>query len=67
MKVRYEKKEIDMIHTDEFVTNGCKVRLFFTVEHNPGVRDYVLGNLIRVIERKIEAAEKNEQAHANVS
>jgi hypothetical protein len=66
MKVRYEKKEIDMIHTDEFVTNGCKVRLLFTVEHNPGIRDFVLGNLLRVIERKREEAEISDQVHASV-
>ena len=67
MNKRYEEKEIDMTHTDEFITNGCNVRLFFTVEQNPGIRDIVLSNLIQVIERKRKEAEKNEQVYANVS
>ena len=47
-------KEIDTDNIFEFETNGCKVRLFFTVEHNPNIPDTILDRLLLVFERKIK-------------
>jgi len=52
MRNRCETKEIDTVHVNEFSTNGCKVRLFFTLEQNTELQSLVLGNLVEVIERK---------------
>jgi len=57
-KVKVEIKsihnEIDPDNIFEFETNGCKVRLFFTVEHNPNIPDTILDQLLLVFERKIK-------------
>jgi hypothetical protein len=49
-----EKQNIDPDNKIERRINGCKVRLFFILEHNERTERLVIGNLMNVFDRKMQ-------------